>query len=120
VRDTGTGIPAEELPHIFERFHRMKGARGRSYEGSGIGLSLVQDSHELTLTTKDEKYDRFRLKHLVDEVESSVVLPSLSARLTWMPIGTAKCGTHRSEWEARKTESIKLRVSRQMYAESGE
>jgi PAS domain S-box-containing protein len=43
VRDTGTGIPAEELPHIFERFHRMKGARGRSYEGSGIGLSLVQE-----------------------------------------------------------------------------
>jgi PAS domain S-box-containing protein len=43
VRDTGTGIPAEELPHIFERFHRVKGARGRSYEGSGIGLALVQE-----------------------------------------------------------------------------
>jgi PAS domain S-box-containing protein len=43
VQDTGTGIPAEELPHIFERFHRVKGARGRSYEGSGIGLSLVQE-----------------------------------------------------------------------------
>ncbi|MBE9226552.1 response regulator [Phormidium sp. LEGE 05292] len=43
VRDTGTGIPSEDLPHIFERFHRAKGARGRSYEGSGIGLSLVQE-----------------------------------------------------------------------------
>ncbi|MBE9168092.1 PAS domain-containing protein [Pleurocapsales cyanobacterium LEGE 06147] len=43
VRDTGIGIPAEELPYIFERFHRVKGARGRSYEGSGIGLSLVQE-----------------------------------------------------------------------------
>jgi PAS domain S-box-containing protein len=43
VRDTGTGIPAEQLPHIFERFHRVQGARGRTYEGSGIGLSLVQD-----------------------------------------------------------------------------
>jgi signal transduction histidine kinase len=43
VRDTGTGIPQEELPHIFERFHRVKGARGRSYEGSGIGLALVQE-----------------------------------------------------------------------------
>ena len=42
VSDTGTGIPAEELPHLFERFHRVKGARGRSYEGSGIGLALVQ------------------------------------------------------------------------------
>ena len=44
VRDTGTGIPADELPKLFERFHRVAGARGRTYEGSGIGLALVQDS----------------------------------------------------------------------------
>ena len=44
VRDTGTGIPVEEIPRLFDRFHRVKGARGRSYEGSGIGLALV---HEL-------------------------------------------------------------------------
>ena len=43
VRDTGTGIPAEELPHIFERFHRVEGARGRTHEGTGIGLALVQE-----------------------------------------------------------------------------
>jgi PAS domain S-box-containing protein len=43
VRDTGTGIPEQELPHLFERFHRVKGARGRTFEGSGIGLSLVQE-----------------------------------------------------------------------------
>ena len=43
VSDTGTGIPVDELPHLFERFHRVKGARGRSYEGSGIGLALVQE-----------------------------------------------------------------------------
>jgi PAS domain S-box-containing protein len=43
VRDTGTGIPAAEMPHIFERFHRVKGARGRSLAGSGIGLALVQE-----------------------------------------------------------------------------
>ncbi|NHC35325.1 ATP-binding protein [Scytonema millei] len=43
VRDTGIGIPAAELPHLFERFHRVKGAQGRSIEGSGIGLSLVQE-----------------------------------------------------------------------------
>jgi len=41
VSDTGTGIPEAELPHLFERFHRVKGAHGRSYEGSGIGLALV-------------------------------------------------------------------------------
>jgi PAS domain S-box-containing protein len=43
VRDTGTGIAAAELPHLFERFHRVEGARGRSIEGSGIGLALVQE-----------------------------------------------------------------------------
>ena len=43
MRDTGIGIPELELPHLFERFHRVKGARGRSYEGSGIGLALVQE-----------------------------------------------------------------------------
>jgi PAS domain S-box-containing protein len=43
VRDTGTGIPASEIPHLFERFRRVEGARGRSYEGSGIGLALVQE-----------------------------------------------------------------------------
>ncbi len=43
VRDTGTGIPKAELPRLFERFHRIEGARGRSYEGSGIGLALVQE-----------------------------------------------------------------------------
>jgi PAS domain S-box-containing protein len=43
VQDTGTGIPVEELPHLFERFHRVQGARGRTFEGSGIGLALVQE-----------------------------------------------------------------------------
>ena len=44
VRDSGIGIPAEEIPKLFERFHRVQGAQGRSFEGSGIGLALV---HEL-------------------------------------------------------------------------
>ena len=43
VRDTGTGIAQADLPHIFERFHRIRGARARSHEGSGIGLALVQE-----------------------------------------------------------------------------
>jgi len=41
VSDTGTGIPAGDLPHIFERFRRVPGARSRTQEGSGIGLALV-------------------------------------------------------------------------------
>ncbi len=43
VRDTGTGIPATELPHVFDRFHRAPGARGRTIEGTGIGLALVKE-----------------------------------------------------------------------------
>jgi signal transduction histidine kinase len=43
VNDTGVGIPAEQLPHIFERFHRVPNARSRTHEGTGIGLALVQE-----------------------------------------------------------------------------
>ena len=43
VRDTGVGIPASEIPRLFERFHRVEGQRSRSFEGSGIGLALVQE-----------------------------------------------------------------------------
>ena len=47
VRDSGIGIPAAELPHLFERFYRVEGARGRTHEGTGIGLALVQDLVQL-------------------------------------------------------------------------
>ena len=47
VEDTGTGIPENELPHIFDRFHRVEGAHGRTHEGSGIGLALVQELAKL-------------------------------------------------------------------------
>jgi signal transduction histidine kinase len=47
VRDTGIGIPPEDLPHLFERFYRVKGAQGRTFEGSGIGLALVQELAKL-------------------------------------------------------------------------
>src|SRR3954447_4858441 len=43
VRDTGVGIAPEDRSRIFERFHRVKVARARTHEGSGIGLALVQE-----------------------------------------------------------------------------
>lgn len=43
IADTGTGIAETEVPRLFERFYRVQGANGRSYEGSGIGLALVQE-----------------------------------------------------------------------------
>lgn len=43
VRDTGIGIAASDLPRVFERFHRVDSGQARTYEGSGIGLSLVRE-----------------------------------------------------------------------------
>lgn len=43
VADTGIGVPSAAMPKLFERFHRVEGAKGRSFEGSGIGLALVQE-----------------------------------------------------------------------------
>ncbi|MDE3025887.1 MAG: response regulator, partial [Acidobacteriota bacterium] len=43
VEDTGVGIASEEIPHLFERFHRVKNSASRTHEGTGIGLSLVQE-----------------------------------------------------------------------------
>ncbi|MFG3688788.1 SpoIIE family protein phosphatase [Micromonospora sp. NPDC047740] len=47
VADTGVGIAPEELPQVFERFHRVPGVRTRTHEGTGIGLALVRELVEM-------------------------------------------------------------------------
>ncbi|MGC5290277.1 SpoIIE family protein phosphatase [Micromonospora sp. DT231] len=47
VTDTGIGILPDELPHVFERFHRVPGVRARTHEGTGIGLALVRELVEM-------------------------------------------------------------------------
>ncbi len=47
VEDTGIGIPDAEVPNLFKRFHRVEGARGRTQEGTGIGLALVSELAKL-------------------------------------------------------------------------
>ena len=42
VADTGVGINANDLPHLFDRFYRARNATGRSVPGLGLGLTIVR------------------------------------------------------------------------------
>ena len=58
VSDTGIGIPKDEQPRLFERFHRIRGRAGRSHEGAGIGLALVAELvrlHEGTIRVESQE-----------------------------------------------------------------
>jgi signal transduction histidine kinase/ActR/RegA family two-component response regulator len=105
VADTGVGIPEAEIPKLFERFHRVAGVSGRSHEGSGIGLALINELvrlHGGTVRAESElgKGSRFTVSiplgraHLPGEhVRESVVSPFASANadvyveeaLQWLP-----------------------------------
>ncbi len=104
VSDTGTGIPEDEIPHLFERFRRVEGARRRTNEGSGIGLALVHElvtMHGGTIAVESEldAGSRFRVRlpfgaaHLPAEwISESTSAPSPSSAaayaqeaLSWLP-----------------------------------
>ena len=117
VRDTGTGIPAEEMPRLFERFHRVEKARGRTHEGSGIGLALVQELVKLhggSIWAESEigQGTTFRIsiplgtKHLPREhvgsdvttaVPTAQTSPYVEEALRWLPDGEEQLH-YESEW----------------------
>jgi signal transduction histidine kinase len=130
VSDTGTGIPESELPHLFERFHRVKGARGRSYEGSGIGLALVQELVKLhggTVRVKSEvgSGSKFTITiptgsaHLpADRLGGARTLASTSVRsnayvsevLQWSPDETNHLETVASSIPATQSDQPRARI----------
>jgi signal transduction histidine kinase len=108
VQDTGTGIPSSELPHIFERFHRVQAAQGRTIEGTGIGLALVQELVKLhggTISVESElgtgsiftvsiplgsshlPAEKVRTSAAVDRMESRAGT-FVEEALRWLPAGS--------------------------------
>jgi signal transduction histidine kinase/DNA-binding response OmpR family regulator len=114
VSDSGVGIPAADLPRVFDRFHRVEGSQGRTHEGTGIGLALVRDMVALhggtvEVTSRMGAGTAFRVAvpfgsaHLPSErVIASPPLssaaagaaPFVSEALRWLPPETAAPATH--------------------------
>lgn len=117
VEDSGIGIPPAELPHLFERFHRVAGARSRSNEGTGIGLALVQElvsflGGTVRVASQEQKGSTFTVTvktgtaHVpsggVTAQHDSTAVGARSAALyvgealQWLPNAAAQSGSHRS------------------------
>jgi heavy metal sensor kinase len=67
VTDTGQGIPAEALPHVFDRFYRVDKARSRELGGSGLGLAIAKSICELhggniSVESRSSEGTRFRVE----------------------------------------------------------
>jgi PAS domain S-box-containing protein len=87
VEDTGVGIPEAELQRIFDRFHRVEGTRGRSHEGSGIGLAFVQELVKLHAGS-------IRVESELGRGSAFLVsIPKGQAHLPAGKIGTERSGT---------------------------
>ncbi|MFG1923480.1 SpoIIE family protein phosphatase [Cryptosporangium sp. NPDC048952] len=112
VVDTGIGVPADEMPRLFERFHRIPMPRSRSNEGSGIGLALVRELVELhggSITAESEPNRgttftiglRFGSAHLPSDqistttdvdLPTSTAEPFVQEALRWLPDVTSTIG----------------------------
>ena len=107
VRDTGVGIPADQVPNLFKRFYRVPNSRSRTHEGTGIGLAFVQELVSLhggrvEVTSEEGKGSSFIVRiplgdsHLPSERVSTAALhastsldaaPFVEEALHWLPSG---------------------------------
>ena len=65
IRNTGDGIPKEELPHIFDRFYKTDRSRGLDKSGTGLGLyiaktSIVNHGEDITVASVVGEYTEFK------------------------------------------------------------
>lgn len=72
VRDTGIGIPDNQLNHVFDRFYQVDNSQTRSYEGSGIGMALAKELVELhhgtiSVESKEGKGSTFTVRLPLDK-----------------------------------------------------
>ncbi|MBC3786784.1 hybrid sensor histidine kinase/response regulator transcription factor [Spirosoma utsteinense] len=95
VADTGIGIPSEELPRIFDRFYQVDNSRTRAYEGTGIGLSLVNELVALiggTIAVKSESGSgtTFSLTLPVQTTQPDTISDSLSIQSIPLAVPTGE------------------------------
>ena len=102
VADSGVGVSEQEMPRLFERFHRVENVRSRSNEGSGIGLALVKELVELhdgtiTATSVLGRGTVFTIRlplgtgQVADRsaILSATTEPYVEEALHWLPGGAA-------------------------------
>jgi signal transduction histidine kinase len=77
IQDNGPGIPADELPHIFERFYRIEKSRTRSADGKGFGLGL--------------SIAYWIIKHHEGEIEVDSVEGEGTIFSIWLPLSDGDC-----------------------------
>jgi signal transduction histidine kinase/DNA-binding response OmpR family regulator len=104
VRDSGPGISAEDLPHVFDRFYRAGETGGPRRVGSGIGLALTKelvDLHHGTITVESEEgfgsqftvalprgRDHLRPSEIADPNDDGASTPSHGDSLPALAVGT--------------------------------
>jgi signal transduction histidine kinase len=126
VRDTGEGIAPGDLPHLFERFHRVEGVRARTHEGAGIGLAMVDElahSHGgdiraeselgtgaefiITIPTGAAHLPADRVQTAAMEGDESAAVatraaPFVEEALAWLPDTSGEAPAESETWAARE------------------
>jgi len=90
VHDSGSGIPEAELPRVFDRFHRVPGTKGRTHEGTGIGLALVQELVKLhggtvAVASEPSRGTRFTVSIPIGDTRAFAPAPVEDARNPRVP-----------------------------------